>query len=45
MGESRWRRVLRFRVGNEIREGKYWEEEGKRICRLCEEEIETWEHV
>lgn len=24
MRESRWRRVLRFRVANEIREGKYW---------------------
>jgi len=44
-GESRWRRVLRFRLGNEIGESNYWEEEDKRICRLCEEETETWEHV
>lgn len=27
------------------RKGRYWEKEGKRICRLCEGEIETWEHV
>lgn len=27
MGESRWKRVARFRLGNEMREGRYWEEE------------------
>lgn len=43
--ESRWRRALRFRMGNEIGENNYWEEEDKRICRLCEGETETWEHV
>lgn len=26
-GESRWQRVVGFRLGNELREGKYW---GKR---------------
>lgn len=25
--ESRWKRVARFRLGNEMREGRYWEEE------------------
>jgi len=44
-GESRWRRVLRFKLGNEIGESNYWEEEDKRMCRLCEGETETWEHV
>lgn len=24
-GESRWRRVVRFSLGNKIREGRYWE--------------------
>lgn len=43
--ESRWRRILKFRMGNEIEENNYWEEEDKRICRLCEGETETWEHV
>lgn len=33
-GESRWQRVAR-----------YWEEEEKRKCRLCEREEESWEHV
>lgn len=42
-GESRWRRVARFRLGNEIREGKYWEEKEKKVCRLCGIEKETWE--
>ncbi|XP_067217103.1 LINE-1 retrotransposable element ORF2 protein [Linepithema humile] len=44
-GESRWKRVARFRLGNEVREGRYWEEEEKRRCRLCGGERETWEHV
>jgi len=44
-GESRWRRVVRFRLGNEMKEGRYWEEEDKRMCRLCGGEIESWEHV
>lgn len=25
--ESKWRRIIRFRLGNEIREGVYWEKE------------------
>jgi hypothetical protein len=43
--ESRWRRVARFRLGNEMREGEYWEKEEERSCRLCGSEEETWEHV
>ena len=33
--ESRWNRVARFRLGNEMREGRYWEGEEKRKCRVC----------
>lgn len=44
-GESRWRRVIRFRLGNEMKTSAYWEEEERKMCRVCEEEIETWEHV
>jgi len=44
-GKKRWRRVTRFRLGNKMREGRYWEEEEKRLCRLCRAELETWEHV
>jgi len=40
-GEGRWRRIARWRLGNEIREGRYWEEKEKRICRLCEGEEES----
>lgn len=28
-------RVARFRIENEMREGRYWEREDRR-CRLCE---------
>lgn len=27
--ESKWSRVIRFRLGNKIREGVYWKEEIK----------------
>lgn len=40
-GENRWRGIARRRLGNEIREGTYWEEEMRRKCRKCEEETET----
>ncbi|XP_077255453.1 uncharacterized protein LOC143893678 [Temnothorax americanus] len=44
-GESRWGRVARFRLGNEIGESRYWEAEEKKKCRLCGNKEETWEHV
>ncbi|KYN22000.1 hypothetical protein ALC57_05612 [Trachymyrmex cornetzi] len=34
-GEGRWRRVARFRLGNEVRDGRYWEGEEERKCRFC----------
>jgi len=37
--------VLRFRVGNEMRETRYWEDREGRLCRVCGWEIESWEHV
>ncbi|XP_046141609.1 protein MNN4-like [Osmia bicornis bicornis] len=43
--EERWKRVARFRMGNEINGAKYWESEEKRKCRICEWEQESWEHV
>lgn len=42
---ERWRRVARFRLGNEMRERRYWDEEERKVCRLCKRERETWEHV
>ncbi|XP_076656124.1 uncharacterized protein LOC143360857 [Halictus rubicundus] len=44
-GESRWQRVARYRLGNDMRGGKYWLEEEKKVCRVCGWEEETWEHV
>jgi len=28
-----------------MREERYWEEEKNRLCRLCGNGLETWEHV
>jgi len=44
-GESRWKRVARFRLGSEVKKGRYWEDEERRKCRLCENEEETWKYV
>lgn len=30
--ESRWQRVARYRLGSELRGGRYWEGEEKRVC-------------
>ncbi|KYN14632.1 hypothetical protein ALC57_13162 [Trachymyrmex cornetzi] len=38
-------KVARFRLGNEVKEGRYWEEEEERKCRLCGSGWETWEHI
>lgn len=45
LGESRWVRVARFRLGCEMSEGRYWEEKYKKGCRICGGKIESWEHV
>lgn len=33
--ESKWRRVIRFRLNNEMRGARYWELEERRKCRKC----------
>lgn len=43
--EKRWSRVARYRMGEEVREGRYWGGEEERICRICGRQEETWEHV
>jgi len=43
--EKRWKRIIRYRLGNEVRGGLYWEDVEKKKCRLCEREEETWEHI
>lgn len=32
-------------MGNETREGRHWEGAETRVCRLCEGELETLEHM
>lgn len=43
--EEKRRRIARFRLGNEMRAGRYWEQAEERKCRICGWEEETWEHV
>lgn len=43
MNKKRWRRIIRFRLGNKMREEWYWKGEEKRRCRLCEGKEESWE--
>lgn len=37
--------IARYRCGNEIKGGHYWEDEEERKCRICKQEEETLEHV
>lgn len=37
--------MVRFRLGNELKEGRYWRKEEERKCRLCGGERESWEHL
>ena len=37
--------IARFRYCNEWRGERYWEKEGKVICRICNEKKETWFHI
>lgn len=37
--------MARFRLGSEITESRYWEEEKKLRCRICGGMRETWEHI
>lgn len=34
-GKSRWKRVARYRMKNEVKESKYWEEEEQKMSRWC----------
>lgn len=36
---------MRFRIENEMREGKYWKEVKRRICKLRKGERESCEHM
>jgi len=43
--EKRMRRIARFRLENEMKERKYWEEGEKRRCRICGWKEKTWKRV
>lgn len=34
-----------FRLRDGIKEGKYWEKEEGKKCRICGWAMETWEHL
>lgn len=36
---------MRFRMNSEMRGARYWETEERRVCKLCGEGEEIWEHV
>lgn len=38
-------RITRFRLGSEMKEGRYWEGEEKRMSKLCGWVEESWKHV
>jgi len=44
-----WRqvRIARFRLGERggLKGREYWKERKKRLCPMCESEMETWEHI
>lgn len=33
--DKRWRKVARFRMGNEMRVGKCWLKREEELCRVC----------
>lgn len=43
--EYKWQRMIRFRMGEGIKESMYWKKEEERLCRVCEYEVESWEYV
>lgn len=45
LGKSRWKRVAKFRLGNEMKGEWYWGKEEKQQCRMCGGRVETWKHV
>lgn len=42
--ESKWKRIARYRLGEEVKEETYWTREKERMCRMCGKK-ETWKHV
>lgn len=48
-GESRWQRVARFRLRNEMRGNRYWKDGRERLCRICggilKRMEKTWKHI
>lgn len=37
--------MTRYKLRDRMRDGRYWEDEKKKGCRVCERREETWEHV
>lgn len=42
-GKSRWQRAVKFRLGNKMREERYWVAEEERACRWRKKK--KWEYV
>ena len=38
-GGNKWQRIAKFRLGNKIMKGRYWEKENRKMCRLCGRDV------
>ena len=43
--ESKWNRILRYRLGGGVRECRDWMGEEENMCKVCSFEQESWVHV
>ena len=43
--ERKWKRMVRCRMGEGVRECRYWMEEEENECRVRRYERESWAHV
>lgn len=43
--KEKWNRIARFRLGNKMRDGRYWLKGEENMYRVCEGEGEDWNHV
>ncbi|XP_051165700.1 uncharacterized protein LOC127284347 [Leptopilina boulardi] len=43
--ESKWSRMVRFRMGEGVNACRYWLRNEEKMCRVCGYEVEDWGHV
>ncbi|XP_043464490.1 uncharacterized protein LOC122499949 [Leptopilina heterotoma] len=40
-----WNRLCRFRMGEGVKECRYWMDDEEKMCRMCGFQVEDWKHV